>query len=288
MKSYRLKHTGKAAALVLAVALIAIASCGRSDRKPELSAHDMSQAVPEGSLNAVAKSISTADARAFASYCSYPIMREYPLRDIADSAGMVKYFNVIFDDSVRQAFGKMNIKDWQSYGWRGWSPSANNELWWNDGVYAINYHSAAENAMRAMLADEEISTIAPELRAGWVPSFCLHDSADSTIYRVDFHAPLMPKYNDEADSIPEQGDFRMSVYPKGSDLHLIPSRIMPGKLKVEGSAGVRTYTFRDKDGTIITFSPDEAESVISITTSDSTREHPVRNIYWRDYVALPQ
>lgn len=291
MNRYKI-YAAKYSSIVLAVIAVALA-CGACTNQGGRASGGDTDSIgvtqrPDTLLIDLAHSIAGSDASGFAARCSYPITREYPLRDIVDSAGMVRYFPVIFDDSLKSAFARMTPGDWESYGWRGWSPKENNELWVDDKVYAVNYHSKAENALRAMLADEEIASIAPELRGGWVPSFCLHDALDSTIYRVDFQAAEQPAYDDEADARPAAGRYRMSVYPPGSDLHMIPARMLTGSLEVEGSAGIRTYSFAASDGTSVTYSPDEAQPTLRIASGDSIREHPVSRVYWRDYVATPR
>lgn len=288
-KIYAARVSAAACILLTGVAALLCGACSNSGRQAsgaDIAADEPQR--PDTVLAELARTIAGADASGFAARCSYPITREYPLRDIVDSAGMVRYFPVIFDDSLKSAFARMTPGDWENYGWRGWSPKENNEVWVDDKVYAVNYHSKAENALRAMLADEEIASIAPELRGGWVPSFCLHDALDSTIYRVDFQAAEQPAYDDEADARPAAGRYRMSVYPPGSDLHMIPARMLTGSLEVEGSAGIRTYSFAASDGTSVTYSPDEAQPTLRIASGDSIREHPVSRVYWRDYVSMPR
>ncbi len=152
MNRYKI-YAAKYSSIVLAVIAVALA-CGACTNQGGRASGGDTDSIgvtqrPDTLLIDLAHSIAGSDASGFAARCSYPITREYPLRDIVDSAGMVRYFPVIFDDSLKSAFARMTPGDWESYGWRGWSPKENNELWVDDKVYAVNYHSKAENALRA-------------------------------------------------------------------------------------------------------------------------------------------
>lgn len=279
------------AVAAVSLALASAAGCGRKQEAENVSdSTDIPSYVsdrPDGTLKAVSQSVAKADAKSFASMCDYPIIREYPLRDIPDSAKMVEYFPIMFDDSIRIAMDTMEPEHWENYGWRGWSPRENNEMWVDDKVYAVNYYSKAEIALRNVLAREEIESLAPELQNGWVPSFCLRDTANSVLYRVDFRSSEEPKYNDESDPRPENGEYRMSVYPKGSDLHRIPSIVLNGTMVSEGSAGIRIFTFTDSIGTKAVYSPDSENPEVVFSRGDSIDVHPVTRAYWRDYLHLP-
>lgn len=277
--------------LLGAGALLASPSCSKdkadvSDTVVTGEEEACDEARPDEMLSDIARSFREANASRFASMCSYPIAREYPLRDISDSAMMVKYFPIMFDDSVRAVYGSLTPADWQMYGWRGWSPENGNELWLDGKIYAINYHSRAEEALRAILANDEMATLDPEMRKGWIPAFCLYDVKDSTIYRCDFESTTPPLYNDEGDDDSSSRRYRLAVYPRHHSLRGKPKKTFHGKLNVEGSAGIRWYIFTAPDGTELEYSPDMASLKVIVTAAGDSiqREHDVTRAYWRDYV----
>lgn len=133
------------------------------------AAHDEA---PE-ELTTLGEQIAAGNAKAFAKACSYPIERPYPLRNIADTASMESYFPVMIDDSIKQVIKSADSSRWHNTGWRGWTLDNGEYLWWDGDLYAVNYVSAAEKALLKRLADEEMESLAPELRKGWRPYFCL-------------------------------------------------------------------------------------------------------------------
>lgn len=229
---------------------------------------------PDEELKALTKAMAEGDAHGFARMCSYPIQRPYPLRDIEDTTAMVDYFPVMVDDSLQTAMRHVHPKDWQSYGWRGWSLKDSNPVWYDDGVQFVDYVSKAERGLQSMLVREEIESLAPGLRKGWTPVVTLvqTDGGESGawIFRID-----------------RKGDtYRLAGYEPSRSLREMPELVLDGTLTEEGSAMSRDYAFSGSNGQKAEYSPDSEDDdclYITIPPKAKTTYH-VRPAYWRDHL----
>lgn len=258
-----------------------------------------SEEMPE-KLSTLSSDIAEGNAKAFAKACSYPIERPYPLRNIADTASMESYFPVMIDDSIKQVMKSADHRRWHRAGWRGWTLDNGEYLWWDGNLYAVNYISAAEKAMLKRLADEEMESLAPGLRKGWRPYFCLIGVDNGSIYRIDKSAPKYiadsvsvagPSDTPDNDNPETECNFRLLIYPKNSDLHTAPADSMCGTMNVEGSAGSRRLYFKNHRGHRAEFAmdmSDDSTPVIVVVNKRDSTAHPVERIYWRDYLAIPR
>lgn len=250
-------------------------------------------------LTTLGEQIAAGNAKAFAKACSYPIERPYPLRNISDTTSMESYFPVMIDDSIKQAIKSADRSRWHNTGWRGWTLDNGEYLWWDGDLYAVNYVSAAEKALLKRLADEEMESLAPELRKGWRPYFCLIGVDNGSIYRIDKSSADSVSSGSVSDIAAEANNaytdtdctYRLLVYTKNSDLHTAPADSMCGTMNVEGSAGSRRLYFKNQRGHRAEFamdiSDDSSPAIVIINRSDSA-SHPVEHVYWRDYLAIPR
>lgn len=273
--------------LIIAAALsAAAASCshGSADKQQSAAPDSSEIQIPEADsamndIGAISQAIASGNASRFAQKCSYPIERPYPLHSIRDSAEMVSYFPVIADDSLKRVVSQAKTSEWQSLGWRGWTLHNGEYIWYDGDVYAITYLSPAENRMLDSLRRDEINSLDPSLRGGWTPVTVLVSETDSTVYRIDRDSVASP----DADSL----SVRLAVYPPRSNRHKRPHRLLRGHSHAEGTAGARSYTFRDKRGTRASFidaqsSPDDTPTIIIVTAAGDSTATPVTPAYWRD------
>lgn len=254
----------------IALAAVAFCACGRSDKTP-------SSLPPE--VKNVVKAAKDKSPQEFAAVCEYPVERPYPLRDVADSIQMVEYYDVLVDDSLRNVVASSKPSDWDKLGWRGYTLLDGSYLWIDGRVYSIPYVSKAEKQLITSLSEEEMKSLPPQMRQGWHPAGCLMDTVGGTIFRIDA--------NSRPDA-PSDSAFRLSVYPLGADLSAMPGDAFAGFMRVEGSAGVRTYYFRDAAGNSMEYSPDDTggDSMIVFKPSDgSPMSYKVLKTYWRDRLA---
>lgn len=305
----------------LSVAVL-LASCGgsRGDAAPDPSTGESADSAAEISTGewpersealkgivALEQHMSSGNAKAFAADCSYPLARPYPLRNIADSAEMETYFPLLIDDSLKTAVRNAQFERWRPEGWRGWTLDNGKYLWWDGKLYAVSYLSKAERALRRRLVEEEKKSLAPQLRPGWEPFFCLIGEDNGTIYRIDVETPpSRPEASEEpdrsdlsdmsdfADPEGESPRFRMLVYPREVNLHDLPADSLRGVMMVEGSAGSRILSFTGRDGRTAEFdmdattADDTATPQLIMVERGDTAVHAVNRIYWRDYIALPR
>ena len=185
------------------------------------------------------------DAKGFASHCAYPIARDSPLHDIEDSASMVKYFNILFDDYAKKKLKNKSAKDWLNMGCNGYSLDLDPDkldfgTFW-DGNYtgaitAVNYSSKTEQALRKKMIAKDKGSLHPSLRGQWVLDYCFKCPNGYTV-RIDAPEGVEPALGNR---------YRMLIFCKGTSLKAKPNIIMYGTFETTGSAGNKLYTFKDK------------------------------------------
>lgn len=214
----------------------------------------------------------------FAATINYPLERPYPLPDIIDSAQMVSYYPIMVDDSLKSMVKDSPDSLWTELGWRGWTLDDGSYLWIDAGkVYQVNYVSKRENQLLDSLRREEIASLDPSLRTGWLPVLCIIDSVGGKIFRID---------SDETSDPPQ---YRLAGYASGTDLSGVPTMILYGKLDVDGSMANRFYHFEDSIGTQADFSPDiisEEDTVpeLYVVRHGKHKIYKVKPGYWLEQI----
>lgn len=221
------------------------------------------------------------DAGLFASLVKYPVLRDYPLKNIEDSAQMVAYFPVLIDDSLRNAFKDVKPEDWKGGGWRGYTDGN----FWDDGtgIYSIDYYSKAELNRKAELEREEIESLHPSLRQKNIePITCLYDSAAHVVLRLD-------KIVGDDDI---HNKYRVCVYKDVGKLRSEPDLILDASPDDEGTAGIRWMEcYQQKSRRRIhvmdfaidyTDSPDGFEA--NVLKGKGKGKHRLYSAYWLDLV----
>lgn len=213
----------------------------------------------------------------FARNVEYPIERPYPLRNIDDSASMVRYYPTLVDDSLRTVVKTTPDSLWRQDGWQGWTLRDGQYFYIDNGkIYTVNYLSYREKQMLDSLRRAEISTLDPTLRKGWEPVACVVDTASGAVFRIDSRVV--------GDSV----DYRLAGYRAGTDLSSKPTILLYGRMELEGSMGNRFYYFHDADGNKAEYSPDYApeDSVPSLELDRHGKAtyYNARPGYWLDCV----
>lgn len=256
-----------AAALISSTSLV---SCHDANASKDSTESSLGEPRPDDALIKLMRSLAEGDAPGFAALCVYPIQRPYPLKDIEDSVAMVDYFPVLVDDSFRQRMGKANLKDWENYGWRGWSIGEDTPLWFDDGLWAFSYESPAESGLRRILSREEIMSLSPEYRDGWTPVAAMAQTDGRSVFRIDTDGE----------------SYRLMQFDDPSDVMRTPELLLIGTLRTEGTADSRIYEFSDKGGAKAEYLPDaEQQLYVYISLPKSPIDSiPVRPAYWRDII----
>ena len=253
------------------IVLSLVAGCSSSDKK---RIHDELPADVKPAANAIIND----SASKFAAAITYPLERPYPLPDIMDSAEMVSYYPTLIDDSIKNIVTDSPDSLWTEDGWRGWTLDDGSYMWIDAGkVYQINYISKRENQLLDSLRNEEIATLDPSLRQGWIPVMCVIDSISGKIFRID---------SDESITPPQ---YRLAGYSSEADLSGLPTLVLYGTLDTEGTMENRFYHFEDSVGNVADYSPDivsDEDTVPEIQVSRKGRIHKykVKRGYWLDHV----
>ncbi|MDE6076257.1 MAG: hypothetical protein K2G29_00875 [Muribaculaceae bacterium] len=253
------------------IALSIAAGCSRADKKTDHTS------LPDD-VKPAATAIISDSATKFAAAINYPLERPYPLPDIKDSAEMVSYYPTLIDDSIKNIVNTSADSLWIEDGWRGWTLDDGSYMWIDSGkVYQINYVSKRENQLLDSLRNEEISSLEPSLRKGWIPVLCIVDSVSGRIFRID---------SDESVTPPQ---YRLAGYAADSDLSGLPTLVLYGTLDMEGSMENRFYHFEDSVGNSADYSPDivsEEDTMPEIQFSRHGKidRYKVKRGYWLEHV----
>lgn len=271
-QSHYISHMLPAIAAAVVMVAMVTACSGNTADKP----HNFPVEVKE-----VAESIMSDSAPAFASSVTYPLDRPYPLKNIADSAEMVKYYPVMVDDSLRNAVHEAPDSLWSPVGWRGWTLGDGRYFWIDGGrIYAMNYLSRRERFMLDSLRRAEIATLDPSMRTGWTPVGCVVDSVSGTLFRID----------SRPDSVQGTELYRLALYNSDRPLDGAPSMVLYGRVDIEGSMGNRFYHFADSTGTVeADYSPDivsdtDTVPVVEVGPRHRPHRYHARPAYWLDHV----
>ncbi len=214
----------------------------------------------------------------FASIVSYPIERPYPLRNINDSAEMVKYYPTIVDKTLKKAVEEAPDSVWQQQGWRGWTLANGTYFWIDEGkIYAMSYVSQEENTMLDSLRNEEISTLEPSMQPGWSPVLCVIDTVSNAIFRIDSQEDTNPPI------------YRLAGYADTTDLSAAPNLVLYGHLDLDGTMGNRFYEFTDSIGDITAYyapdvTSDEEEPAIEVDRKGKMKKYHAKPGYWLDQI----
>ncbi len=232
-------------------------------------------------VNELLRTVEANDSAGFAAIVSYPLARPYPLKDIPDAESMKAYYPVLMDDSIRTVLTSSSPADWEEYGWRGWAVADGQYVWVNEGLYDIPYVSRAELATLRRLIISEMESLDPSLRGAWKPESCLTDSVDGAVYRIDAASDGAPT-----------AIYRLAVYPRGTDLHRRPTRVMKGHRNSEGSAGEITYRFVYRNPETQDSDIYEIEVFSQETGKPRLYHHghnrDLKRTYWRDLTGQKQ
>lgn len=183
---------------------------------------------------------------------SYPLSREYPLKDIKNKNDLLQRFDDIFDRRLMNHVTKSKISNWSEVGWRGIMLD-NGTLWIDDDgkIKTVNYQSSKE---KQLLADA--------IRA---------DKSQLPKSMQDFEKPIYliftQTYKIRIDRKSE-GIYRYAAW-KIKNQKIEPDiMIGSGVLEFQGSGGDHTITFKNNGYTYTVF----INVLGAVDSSDSTLE----------------
>lgn len=272
--------------IVVVMALASVSSCqnkGKVQVKEHLQQEEKLDSVEESpivsddtdqtkspevisALKRLTECIVNGDARQLASLvCSYPFSRPYPLKDIENKKQMIAYFDILFDDNIKNMLRRSSAEDWDNGGWRGYC-FGSGLIWASpDSLEGVNYMSAKEKALYKMTVKKEIASLHQSLRKKGIRPFnCYQDQTDGSILRIDGDKDM----------------YRLTLYRKGTSLSGTPDVCAYGTMEIEGSMGLKCFTFNDKQ-TKYEFDDDSEELIISVSGEEKER-HNLKKCYWLD------
>ncbi|MCM1377004.1 MAG: hypothetical protein NC097_05135 [Clostridium sp.] len=224
----------------------------------------------------IVEAVENDDADRFSMMVSYPLVRPYPLRDIEDADQMRRYYRTLVDDSLKRMIAGEEALSWKKYGWRGWGLDDGSYIWVDSLIYAVPYLSKSEKAEQQRLVAEEIASLSPEMRKGWVPLVCFREGESGDVFRIDRHI----EESDEG-----TGPLRMAIYREGKNLGGKPWKTLHGKEETEGTMENRNFSFTSADGTEAVYRPDNpsdgGEEILLISDGKEILRQ-VEPVYWLD------
>lgn len=261
-------------ASLLSISSLCSCKTGGGEVIPDSATFPGSEEAKEG-ITILQSIIKSHDPHKIASQFSYPIQRQYPLKDIPDSTTMLSYYDTIVDDSLESIIINTPISKWHPTGWRGWSPGEDKmTIWWDGKIYSVPYQSKKEKKLREKLIESDIESLSPELRNGWRPYYCLVSPDTHTVYRID-----IAEGYEESDS----ALIRLTTFPTKIRRGMHPELQLIGIMSIDGSAGNRTLHFKSDKITAdyaMDISDDSAPSIIFL--APDTVSYIVRPTYWLD------
>ena len=184
------------------------------------------------------------------------------MKDIENVEQMVDYFDILFDDSIKNLLQESSLSDWEKVGWRGYM-FKDGLLWVTDsGLISVNYESKKEKALREALLQKEKNSLSHYfIEDDWEPEGCYQDMNDSSVIRID-----------------KRGDnYRLSVYRNQHQ-----PTLLYGNREVRGTMSNLVYKFSDRRGLCRKY---EIYVDKLYTDIDGVEEiHALRKCYWLDLV----
>jgi len=193
-------------------------------------------------LAAAVQCVVDGDASGFASHCVFPISRPSPLDAIQDSAEMVRYFDILFDDSIKDVLQtKTGIENWCYMG-QGFMFDSGFfwDLFHNGRIFAINYSSPKEIELIKKAQEQDMASLDPSLRGDWRLEYSFK-CPNGYIIRID------------DSSLITENLFRIAVFQNENVISHKPLLMLSGRKESQGNQGNAVYTFSDENGNSATF-----------------------------------
>lgn len=144
-----------------------------------------SESAQEERFQIIRQAIIDGDADKLATVTAFPIILEYPMRDINNKEELKQFFDILFDDSIKNNLRNSTISSWNPKGWRGWTLNDGEFLWTNeDGLlYLIPYKSKARNVYIQKMRTEEQLDLNESI--SWITHSCFLSLDSSFFFRLE-------------------------------------------------------------------------------------------------------
>lgn len=181
------------------------------------------------SIQKLINAFNTKNKSKIADLISYPLRREYPLKDVKDKNDFIQRFDNIFDKGFLEHVANSKISDWSEVGWRGIMLD-NGTLWMDDDgkIMTVNYQSPKEKQLLATAIQSDKNQLPKSIQDFKMP-----------IYLI-----LTKTYKIRIDEKSE-GIYRYTAW-KIKNQKIEPDIIIEnGVLEFQGSGGNHTITFKN-------------------------------------------
>lgn len=175
---------------------------------------------------------------------------------------MQKYYPTLVDEKLKKTVSEADSTDWADMGWRGHVLGDGQMMVDDDGLYAVNYLSPTESAMRDSLRRAEIASLPPTLQGSWTPVGAFYDANTQKVYRVDV--------------LNDGQTYRLAEFPAGK-IKQKPLRVLTGTKSVEGSAESVSYDFPNG----VSLIPEDAQTGQPVLQQGGN-SIPLQSVYWLD------
>ena len=211
------------------------------------------------SIQKLINTFKATDKAKIADLISYPLRRQYPLKDVRDKNDLLKRLDDIFDKDLLDKVAKSKISDWSEVGWRG-IMFDDGALWIEDDgkIMAVNYQSSKEKQLFVNAIQADKNQLPKSLQDFEFPTYLIFTK--NYKIRIDEKA---------------QGIYRYAAW-KIKNAKSEPDIIIEnGVMELQGNGGNHTITFKNNGYTYIVsinvIGPaDDPDATLEVLKEDKT------------------
>jgi hypothetical protein len=211
------------------------------------------------SIQKLINTFKTKDKTKIAELISYPLRREYPLKDVKNKDDFIKRFDDIFDKDFLDKVAKSKINEWSEVGWRG-VMFEDGTLWIdNDGkIMTINYQSPKEKQLLVKAIHADKNQLPKSLQDFEKPSYLIFTKN----YKI--------RIDEKADGVYRYAAWKIKNQKSEPDII-----IENGVWEFQGSGGNHTITFKNDGYTYIVSiniigADDTPDATLEVLNQDKT------------------
>jgi hypothetical protein len=199
------------------------------------------------------------DKAKIADLISYPLRRQYPLKDVQNKNDLIKRFDDIFDKDFLDKVAKSKISDWSEVGWRGIMLD-DGALWINDDgkIVTVNYQSSKEKQLLVNAIQADNNQLPKSLQDFEKPAYLIFTKN----YKI--------RIDEKAEGIYRYAAWKIKNAKSEPDII-----IENGVMEFQGSGGNHTITFKNNGYTYVVSinvigTADDPDATLEVLKDDKT------------------
>jgi hypothetical protein len=199
------------------------------------------------------------DKAKIADLISYPLRRQYPLKDVQNKNDLIKRFDDIFDKDFLDKVAKSKISDWSEVGWRG-IMFDDGALWINDDgkIVTVNYQSSKEKQLLVNAIQADNNQLPKSLQDFEKPAYLIFTKN----YKI--------RIDEKAEGIYRYAAWKIKNAKSEPDII-----IENGVMEFQGSGGNHTITFKNNGYTYVVSinvigTADDPDATLEVLKDDKT------------------